>query len=325
MEPKEKTNLQELYDKHIANKDFVRDLKDQDKFNLAKEKTICIACFDMQKVFNVPKGEASIFYYKRSLSLYNFIVFDCIQYQGYSYVWSEDVARDTSNETASCLLKFIEKKAEDGIKELRLYSDNYNSRNSNSTIFSMLLFAARKFEMKIVLRFFENGHFQHEGDVMRVLIEKKSRGQNIYAPEEWYEFIRNARDGVKAYQVQQMTQNDIYDMECLKNCQNWTMDIANDISWPLIREIQVDYKFPNILNFKYEFQNEPISISMNNQEDIDLNTFVFSKAYNSKFPIDKLKLQDLLSLCENNAIPVRYHDYYQSLIAEDEEAEIIQD
>lgn len=166
----------EVHDAHIMNKNAVRDLKYEEKLEAPNNKAICIACFDMQKVLNVPRGEISVFYYNQYLSLFNFTVFDCVQHQGYSYVWSEDIAREGPNEVASCLLKLIEKKVQEGTKDFRFYSDNYNGRNGNPFVFSMLLFAATKYGVKITLRFLENGHFQHEGNVMRVLIEKKSKG-----------------------------------------------------------------------------------------------------------------------------------------------------
>ena len=315
----EKAKLQEVYDTHVANKNAVRDLKDEEKLEAANDKTICVACFEMQKVLNVPRGETSVFYYNRSLSLFNFTVFDCVQHQGYSYVWSEDIAREGPNEVASCLLKFIEKKVQEGTKDFRLYSDNFNCRNGNPYVFSMLLFAVVKYGVKITLRFLENGHFQHEGDVMRVLIEKKSKGQNIYAPEEWYEFIKYAREGSKSYVVTKITQNDILNMRDLVDYQNWTTDVdGTNISWPMVREVKVDHEFSSTLDFKYRlYENSNYMSVTNNGEELHLKSLILHKVYQSRLPIERAKLEDLLSLCRNGTIPSRYHQFYESLFAED--------
>ncbi|KAF0753072.1 Uncharacterized protein FWK35_00014280 [Aphis craccivora] len=37
-------------------------------------------------------------------------------------------------------------------------------------------------------------------------------------------------------------------------------------------------------------------------------------AYTENIPIDKLKLKDLLSLCDKGLIPTMYHDFYHSLV-----------
>lgn len=37
------------------------------------------------------------------------------------------------------------------------------------------------------------------------------------------------------------------------------------------------------------------------------------RAYKEKLPVDKLKIDDLLSLCNKGLIPSCYHDFYRSL------------
>lgn len=117
--------MQEKYDSHILNKDRARKEKDADKLSANKNSHICImACLDFEKIVNTPRSEASALYYKRKLNVYNSTIFDVVAKQSYCYVWSENYARKGSNEVASCLLDFTEKRVAEGITEFRFYSDN---------------------------------------------------------------------------------------------------------------------------------------------------------------------------------------------------------
>ncbi|KAL4713142.1 hypothetical protein ACJJTC_004528 [Scirpophaga incertulas] len=63
----EKKLIEEEYQNHIIEKDLSRKEKQQDK-ELASY-TVIVACYDLQAVMPVPKGEVSVFYYNSKLSI----------------------------------------------------------------------------------------------------------------------------------------------------------------------------------------------------------------------------------------------------------------
>lgn len=57
------------FNEHKDDKIFMKTERDLDRNNL--EPKNLIICFDLQSVFSLPKGNASSFYYKRKLSVFN--------------------------------------------------------------------------------------------------------------------------------------------------------------------------------------------------------------------------------------------------------------
>lgn len=86
-----------------------------------------------------------------------------------------------SNEIATCLLKFMKHKKENGVKSFCFYSDNCGGQNRNRFIFAMWEYAAFKLKIKITHTFLEKGHTQNEGDSVHACIERAQKGK-IYIP-----------------------------------------------------------------------------------------------------------------------------------------------
>uniref|UniRef100_A0A6P7G4Q1 Uncharacterized protein LOC114337629 n=1 Tax=Diabrotica virgifera virgifera TaxID=50390 RepID=A0A6P7G4Q1_DIAVI len=174
------------FDKHQDNKKVARHLKSQDKKEaIESEGKILTAVFDFEKVLTCPHGNVSIYYYKRKLSCLNFTVFDMGKKKATCYMWDESVAKRGANEVSSCLLDFIENNVKKGAKEFRFWSDNCAGQNRNRIVFSLYVYAAKKFSISITHRFLEKGHTQNEGDSVHSVIERASETKMIYTPDEW--------------------------------------------------------------------------------------------------------------------------------------------
>ncbi|CAH2005861.1 unnamed protein product [Acanthoscelides obtectus] len=93
-----KLNMQEQYDQHLANKGAVRNLKDVDKELATNDKSLCVACFDLQKVLVTPPSEVSTLHYKTKIATYNFTVYD-IEYGAYKEktLSKEEIAKKSLN------------------------------------------------------------------------------------------------------------------------------------------------------------------------------------------------------------------------------------
>lgn len=73
----------------------------------SKEKSLIVAAFDLQKVLSVPYGEHSDFFYKPKLAVYDLTITNLDTREVHCYVWDQTIAKRGTNETASCLNKFI--------------------------------------------------------------------------------------------------------------------------------------------------------------------------------------------------------------------------
>ena len=69
----EREEMKSVIEQHLKNKALSHDMKEADKKVAQEDSTAVAAVYDLQKVISLPCGEVSLFYYKRKLSLYNFI------------------------------------------------------------------------------------------------------------------------------------------------------------------------------------------------------------------------------------------------------------
>ncbi|RVE40000.1 hypothetical protein evm_015350 [Chilo suppressalis] len=316
--PDERLELQASYDTHIGLKNLAQKMKNENKKTCNKDSSSCVACFDMQKVLPSPRAESSAFYYKRHLSVYNFTVYDCTRHDGFCYMWNETIGSKGSNEIASFLLDFIEKKVETGVKKFFFYSDNCAGQNKNQFVFSMMYLAAVRHNIEITYRFLETGHTQNEGDSMHALIEKRSKNVTIHSPEDWISIVKTAKKaGSKQYDVTEVIQENIYNFKEFAKHLQWEKDMdGNKVGLSKIRELYVNSNLDPVVEFKHHFSEESKRLDVTSGtggRSINLSSYTLKKAYRGLLPIDKAKLADLKALCARNLIPSEKHAFYNAL------------
>lgn len=127
-----KEALRAEYEKHLKEKALSRTEKASDK---AKVNGIFIvACFDMQAVIQIPKGEISIFYYKSKLNTMNLTVTELGNDSTCCYIWHEGAGGKGATEVGTCILKYLEDKSiklDNEELEIVLYSDNCGAQQKN--------------------------------------------------------------------------------------------------------------------------------------------------------------------------------------------------
>lgn len=321
-----KESLKDKYTKHIYNKERIREIKNSEKSNLDSNFTLAI--FDLEKVLGVPQSEVGIFHYKRKYPVYNFTVFDASRKKGYCYMWHLQIAKRGSIEIGSCLYNFIEEQYHKQINKISFYSDGCTGQNKNRFVFALYLFAANKFKLEIIHRFFESGHSQNEGDSMHACIERAMKNKQIYTPDQLYGIVMNAKQTGEKYQVKEMRQTDFYDIKSLITGQNWLNDTeGNKIYWSKIKEIKVASTNPQSVYFKYDYDDDftEMNIGLTSTKNIrkrksastaaasSIANAVLQPAYDGPVSISKALHEDLSSLCRINAIPLHYHSFYNSL------------
>lgn len=152
MTPEKKLENEKVNEFHMKMKSKARNLMLGDKENVLKDRTVCCANFDFQKVLTTPRTEISLLYYLRKLSVWNFTIFELGVAQGHSYVWNETIGNRGSNEVASIVLSFIELKASSGVKKFFFYTDNCSGQNRNRNLFSMYAKACHDLDVEITHR-----------------------------------------------------------------------------------------------------------------------------------------------------------------------------
>lgn len=320
------------YTLHIANKTVARELKEICKFQSKRSDVIVTAAYDLQKVLTTPQSEVSLFYYKRKFAVYNFTIFDIGKAKGYSYVWNETIGKKGSSEISSAVFLFIKQKYEEGFRIFNFFSDCCGGQNRNRIIMSMYSHACKIFGISIIHNYFEVGHSQSEGDAMHALIERRKKNQIIYVPEQWISLIRCAKTTGDPYVVTELDQNLILDFKSLlKKKTNWDWDSTGQkVFWSKIKHIKIDNENPDLLYFQYDYLSDQylslnlamkpttrVTRTKRAKETIECEQpddgGSISTLYKKLLPISTAKYKDLISLCNCNAIPNIYHNFYLNL------------
>jgi hypothetical protein len=323
----EKKALEESYAQHRKNKDIALGLLKADTLVSRQKdsKLLCVLSFDYQKTMNCPKAKASIFYYRRKLSLNNFTIADVGQNDSHCYVYDETVAGKGANEVASFLYHFMTSRALAGVKEFRLYSDNCGSQNKNRGIAALYLHLSAKLKVKITHRYLEKGHTYLPADKIHSSIEKRTKPHDIYSPDEWKEHIlKSKKEGKKPMNVIKVEQEMIYDWmgELVPMLQLQKNSEGTDICWNKVKELSTDGNLPNQLTYKDQYDGPSMVISCKKVgRPVNLMTFTPTRTVrNVPRPLAKAKHADLMYYCDHNFIPPQYHEFYRALpVAEREE------
>lgn len=239
----DKSKSKEKHELHLKEKNQSRIEKSEDKKKI--QRNFVVACYDLQAVFPVPKGEVSLFYYKSKLNCLNFTIcemknspetpendaqnsisnkkIDKECQSVYCYAWHEAEGNRGANELGSCVFKYLEnrsKEIDDPDLEFVLYSDNCGGQQKNKFMLSMYAYAVTVLKIKsITHKFLIQGHTQNEGDSAHSIIERATkktlRSGPIYVPSQYFSIIRNAKKTGTPFVVNEMCHTDFYDLKQL--------------------------------------------------------------------------------------------------------------
>lgn len=195
---------------HLNNKKMSRALKQKDKNDAMKDKSIAVSSFDLQKQLSCPKSESSAMYYFSKLNVYNFTIFNHVDRMGNCYLWHEGIGKKGSSEISSSLLQYIEELVAKGHTDLRFYSDNCGGQNKNRFLYSMYVLVCVKYKIKITHRYLEPGHTQMEVDNIHGNIERATEKSDLYDFDDWVNAIEETKQELPKYQVKKLTQKSIF-------------------------------------------------------------------------------------------------------------------
>lgn len=313
----EKELKQQIYSQHHEEKLLSRLEKEKDK----NDHNIVVAVYDLQAVFQCPKGDISVFYYKSKLNVLNLTIYDLKTNDVESYVWDESQAYRGVNEIATCVFKYL-KKISDGDKavDVVFYSDNCAGQQKNKFMMAMYLYAVQTYVniKSITHKFLIKGHTQNEGDSVHSQIERQVKRQMrsgpIYTPEGFIGAIKAARKKSTPIHVNEMCHSDIFDWKVACNQMNFMLkkdDDKNIVKLTEIKIFKVQKEEPEVLYYKTSYKDEFKKARVIKQRSNF--SFHLKKAFNRKPGLAERKKQDLLSLLNSNHVPGYYRAFYESL------------
>ena len=310
---------------HIKRKNEAYDIKEKVKKEAEKDKSTLAITFDLEAVLYTPCTKVSTLFYKRKLCTYNLTMFNLANKEGQCYLWNETVAKRGSNEIGTGLRLFMEKHK--SAKRLFMISDACGGQTRNQFIACLCMYLVRHMEHleQIDHMFMVSGHSHMEVDSMHSRIEKKSDTLNIFVPFEWAVVASIARKN--PYEVYHVETEDVKDLKRLQqdmkitnmkkdsdgNTVHWTSGqgySSNDIvSWLMYRK-----QDPESIYYRTDYdENKPFKKIITSRVMRNSIEPALHQAYKGSLPISKAKLDDLLKLCNERAIPPMYHHFYKNI------------
>ncbi|KAK0042379.1 hypothetical protein Bpfe_028183, partial [Biomphalaria pfeifferi] len=146
-----------------------------------------VFCFDLQKVFYLPQGNVSNFFYKRKLNVFHLTGHCSLTKQSYGVIWSEILSGRSGNDIASGLIVLLGQMLSDNPKftEITLWSDSCVPQNKNKVMSTALMLFLQNTPSvhSITQKFCESGHSEiQEIDNLHSQIEQVTKHSEIYSP-----------------------------------------------------------------------------------------------------------------------------------------------
>lgn len=318
--PEEKQIEKEDYEKHLKNKERVRELKrEKVRESERSDGKKTVVNFDLQAVLECPKGEVSSIFYKRKLAVYNLTVFDLISKEGTCNMWDETEGNRGSSEIGTCIFNYI--KDHPNTEEFFLMSDSCGGQNLNQYFSTALLHAVRFTNCKIIDHvFYEPGHSQQEGDSIHSSIERSAKNIQVNVPSEWGIICQTARKTPEPYKVLYLNHEAFIDWSSLassnKETQRYITVTGEVVQWRKIKWFRYLKSEPDSIFFKYDYDDETFSeikIMKSVGRPHQLNLENLTKAYKTCLPITASKYKDLMDLCKARVIPLHHHKFFEDL------------
>ena len=163
---------------------------------MSSESTRVIA-MDLQQTHPCPRISTSLAYYLRKLWVYNFCIYDVTKGKASMFVWDEVTGGRGSDEVASCLLKWVKQRQDEGeeFDVLRIFCDNSAGQNKNLfVVLTALRMIHAKQLFRVELVFLVSGHSYMPCDRSFGNIEKKFKGnpEFLQTTDDYVRGIRTA-------------------------------------------------------------------------------------------------------------------------------------
>ena len=320
------------YRHHRKEVELSRKIKKQCKTNAAHSRGEQVtAHFDLQQVMDCPQTNVGDTFYKRLLSVYNFVVVDVTaddgdEMEAHCYVWAETDGNRGTNEICSNLQEFCKVMAARGVKTIHFICDGCGGQQRNTLLAAMMHHIVNTLDIQtITVYFLIKGHTENEADTVHSTIERDKKKKKVFVPSDWPVIIRNTPTDKFKMHTHSMTYSDFLDVKKLQKdaYKNFRLNAEGEtiLNWFQIRVMRVE-KGSKYLQFKNRFADKKFS-SINlmqigkgrRREEQIYAVPTTVKAYQETLPISEAKYSDLQDLCSGvtPVIPPTFHHYYRGL------------
>ncbi|CAH0398696.1 unnamed protein product [Chilo suppressalis] len=120
-----------------------------------------------------------------------------------------------------------------------------------------------------------------------------------------------------------MQQSEIFNIKELVEPKRWLQDKTGEkLRWSDVMEVSVSYSKPNCFLFKYDFDQDYIELDYDagrsrqrrhKEVSKTIESIELKPVYDKPLPIKKALNNDLLCLCNSQAIPHHYQPFYRNL------------
>jgi len=203
------------------------------------------------------------------------------------------------------------------------YCDNCGGQNKNKYVVSILMYCVMTLNIpSIAIKFLTVGYTQNEGNSMHARIESEAqrilKSGPIYEPSQWVSIIKCAKKNGKPYIVNEVQQDELYDLKKLSTDLGNNYNINEDgdkVLWNSIKVFEIEKDNPTILKYKTSYSEKTfknINVRQKKRKSIDFNIPEL-RTLTTSGTISDAKKKDLLSLCHCNAIPKSHWAFYENL------------
>lgn len=240
------------YKNHTMEKNMSKAERDLDRSNIDANQ--CIVCYDLQNVFSLPKGNSSIFFYKRKLNVFNLTATAIIPQKEkitYCAIWHEGHSGRSGNDIASALLKLLNNISKDNpnLKKIILWSDSCVPQNKNKINSAGIKYFLENSSsvVEIVQKYSEPGHSNiQEVDAVHSVIDRYLKKLDIHSPLHLLKLLKNVNTSKTKLKIFQMQESDFLSLSSISSKLNF-----------------IHLPFTKVKCIKYEKSN-PFSIQFKN-------------------------------------------------------------
>lgn len=310
-----------IFEKHKNEKLACKIDRDIDRSNI--DPNTCILCYDLQKVFGLPKGNASSFFYKRKLNVFNLTGTLIIPNQKnitYCSIWTEANSGRSGNDITSALIRILNQATKDFsfVRRIILWSDScvpQNRNKINTTAIKMFMEANSSLEY-IIQKFSEPGHSNiQEVDCVHSTIDRYLKNVEIYSPLHLIRLLKNIDYKNVKLSIMQMKVTDFKIYSTVSNKLDFSKVPFSKIKLILYEK---DEKSSFSIKYKTSFQEmEYKTVSLNKKPTkktlaTPKNIFSVAVATAPSATVSKEKINDLKDLFP--FLPSEDVNFYKALL-----------
>lgn len=301
---------EEDYALHIAMKNRAREEKEYDKTR-AIENQCYTFCMDLRAVQMCPVLQASALYYNMKLKIHNMTIYNMANGDCANYVWNESEGELEASVFVTILIKHLIKVCINKLP-IVIYSDGCGYQNCNAVLDNALLHFSKAHNVQIEQKFLVKGHTQMECDSVHSLIERQSKGEDIFLPYDFVKIIKKSHKNPKPLDVELLTYKYFLDF---KDYQIYrSIHPGNSKGDPEVKDVRAFKYNPNSLVIEFKLLFDDIYCALPQRvkslhPEININSY--KPLYLKPIDLTLSKWEDLQKL--KSVMPVDVHPFYNNL------------